>query len=356
MTLLAYLTRLLLLLAIFDGSVLARRGGGDHDSDSDSDSSSNNSDDDSSSGGSDGSSSSSGCGSGSPSTSLSNTYLVPVNARNWTSQSGAFATASPSIYDGSYFYGEGYLSYDMNRTAGDECRDAKQLRVLGYAWIGPQPPYPKGPRNPFIIGFKAWQSNNAVSDIFTSYPLIIWNEASCPSEPDLFRVVTTTDYGSAAVDTMSMNVSTISTTPGAVQFNATTMTDPDPKIDKYDGLFRLRHGSCLSIDTSMSWPDTTVMQGSVTNTTLELKFSGSVDINASQYESFTSRYKDFKVNFTVTFSGQFDSANSTHALNVQQGNQSLEWVANSAADIVSGGWGYMLVWTVGIQIMIWNLW
>lgn len=346
----------LLLLAIFHGEVVARRGGGgNHDSDSDSDSSSDG-DNDSGSGGSGGGSSSSGCGTGDTSNALSTTHLVPSHAWNWTSQSGAYSTDSPTIYDGSYFQGEGYLSYNM--TSGNQCQSTKQLRLLGYAWIGPQPPYPTGPENPFIIGFKAWESTKAVSEIHTSYTQIKWEGDLCASEPDLFGIVTTRGLASRteASDTMIMNVSTSLTVPGAVDFNATTVADPDPRISDSDGLFRLQSESCTSHNTDMHWPATTVMQGSVTNTTLELRFSGSVDMNSTQYQWYAGRNEDLKVNFTVTFTGQFDSSNSTHSLNLQQGNQTLAWVPNSAIHIVSSHWGYILVAAIGIHIMALDLW
>ncbi|KJK63766.1 hypothetical protein P875_00064767 [Aspergillus parasiticus SU-1] len=207
-------------------------------------------------------------------------------------------------------------------------------------------------------GFKAWESTKAVSEIHTSYTQIKWEGDSCSSEPDLFGIVTTRGSASRteASDTMIMNVSTSSAAPGAVDFNASTVTDLSPRISDSEGLFRLRAQSCASHDTDMRWPATTVMQGSVTNTTLELEFSGLVDMNSTQYQSYAGRDEDLKVNFTVTFSGQFDSVNSTHALNVQQGNQSLTWVPNSAVNIVSGSWGYILVGAAGIQILALNLW
>ncbi|KAB8261631.1 hypothetical protein BDV32DRAFT_32643 [Aspergillus pseudonomiae] len=346
----------LLLVAIFNGGAVARRGGGgDHDSDSDGDSSSDG-DNNSGSGGSDGSSGSSGCGSGGTSNGLSTTYLVPRHAWNWTSQSGAYATDSPTIYDGSYFQGEGSLSYNM--TTGTQCQITKQLRLLGYAWVGPQVPYPTGPENPFIVGFKAWESTKSVSEIHSSYTQITWEGDSCSSQPDLFRIVTTKGSASRteAADTMIMNVSTSSAAPDVVDFNATTGTDSDLRISDSDGLFRLRAESCASHDTDMHWPATTVMQGSVTNTTLELKFSGSVDQNSSQYQSYDGINENLKVNFTLTFSGQFDSVNSTHALNVQRSNQSLAWVPNSATNIASGAWGYILIAAVGIHVMALDLW
>ncbi|KAE8380448.1 hypothetical protein BDV26DRAFT_279516 [Aspergillus bertholletiae] len=342
---------LLLLLAIFDSGVVARRGGGDHDHDGDGDSSGGDNDS-----GSDDSSGPSGCGDGGASNALGTTYIVPRHAWNWTSQSGAYATDSPTIYDGSYFQGEGSLSYNM--TSSSQCQSTKKLRLLGYAWIGPQPPYPAGSENPFIVGFKAWESTRAVSEIHTSYTQIKWEGDSCVSQPDLFRIVTTrgSASGTEASDTMVMNISTSTAASDVVSFNATTVPDPDPRIGDSDGLFRLRAASCASRDTDMHWPATTVVEGSVTNNTLELKFSGSVDMNSTQYQFYVGRDEDLKVNFTVTFSGQFDSVNSTHALNIQQGNQTLAWIPNSGSDIMLQGWSYTLVCAIGAQIFAWSLW
>ncbi|KAH8434348.1 uncharacterized protein LDX57_011996 [Aspergillus melleus] len=351
---LAFLARLLLLLAILDKGVLARRGGGDHDGDSEGDSSS---DDGSSNGGSDesgGSSSSSGCGDQVQSNALSNTYLVPSHATNWTSQGGARAAPSPTIYDGSFFQGEAHLSYNL--TSGSKCQLSKELRLLGYAWIGPQPPYPKGAENPFIIGFKSWKSNKAVDQIHSSYSDIRWEGDMCASEPDLFRIRTSTGSvgGDSAWDIMTLNVPPNSTTSDTLHFNATTV--PDMKVSQYDGLFRLRAENCLLHDTDIHWSDTTIMEGSVTNTTMELKFFGLADTNSSSYQLFVGSEKDVKANFTITFTGQFDSANSTHALEIRRGDQSPTWVPNNAVGIVSDGWKYGFGCIVGIQLIIWGLW
>lgn len=354
---LGYLARLLFLLSTFHTGVLARRGGGDYDGDSDS----NSGDGIGSSGdegGSDGSddSSTSGCGSQLPSSALSSTYLVPSHARNWTSQGGARAAPSPTIYDGSFFQGEAYLSYNI--TAGPYCQKLRRLRLLGYAWIGPQPPYPKGPTNPFIIGFKAWQSDANVSNIHSSYSQIKWEGDTCASEPDLFRITTTRGSVSRtnASNTMVLDVSSESITSDAVHFNASTVQSPSPRLSQYDGLFRLRAGSCLQHDTDFFWPEKTIMEGSVSNTTMELKFSGSVNMNSTQYQHYLGREEDFKMTFTVKFTGQLDSPNSTHALRVQQGNDTLTWIPNNALAIRTGGFLESFVWIMGIHAVIWCLW
>ncbi|KAI9926526.1 hypothetical protein MW887_004294 [Aspergillus wentii] len=224
-------------------------------------------------------------------------------------------------------------------TDGTRCEDTKQLRILGYAWIGPQPPYPRGAQNPFIIGFKAWQSDKALSEIYTAYDQIKWDGDVCPSQPDLFRIVTTRSSASndETSDTMNLDIFSNSTLPGAAQFNATTATGLNTPISDDVGLFRLRAGTCTSSTTDMHWPDTTSMQGSVTNTTMELTFSGSVDMNSTQYQRYGGRNEDLKVNFKLTFSGTFDSVNSTHAVDIGPADQSTAWVPNTAGSIFSAG-------------------
>ncbi|KAE8404792.1 hypothetical protein BDV37DRAFT_293682 [Aspergillus pseudonomiae] len=348
----AFLTQLLLLLAIFSGNALARRGGGG-DSDSDSDSG------DDSSGGS-------GGGSGSPKCEntnnlLSTVYLVPGNAWNWTSQGSRKTDASPTEYDGSYFQGEGQLSYNI--TGGSRCPGANgELRLLGYAWVGPQPPYPTGPLNPFIVGFKAWESDAPVSEIHTSYkPIKLTEDSVCPGDPDLFQAVTTrgwTDLEAhtfGASDVMIMNVSSDSTASAAVRFNATTASDPKPAFGVGEGAVRLPGRTCDSDGLHMGWPPTTMLNGTVTNTTLELRFVGSVN-TSSDYKYYEGRQDNLHIEFAVTFSGQFDSINSTKALNIHSRNQTLAWVPNNGVRVLPGRWWYMLMWVVGIGMANCNQW
>ncbi|KAE8339489.1 hypothetical protein BDV24DRAFT_135688 [Aspergillus arachidicola] len=345
-----FLTQLLLLFTIFGSGSLARRGGGgDNDSDNDSDGDS--------SGGSGSSSGSSGCGT--TNNLLTTTYVVPNNAWNWTSQGSRSADASPTIYDGSYFQGEGYISYNI--TGGSRCRDANgKLRILGYAWVGPQPPYPTGPLNPFIVGFKAWESDKPVNEIHTSYNPIKWTENSvCPMEPDLVRIATTrgwidlTAHTSGASDVMIMNVSMDTTKSPAVRFNATTASDPKPAIDGGEGLIRLPGRTCSSYGISTGWPSTTILNGSVTNTTLDLRFVGSGN-TSSDYKNYRGTEDELHIEFSVTFSGQLDSINSTKVLNIQSGNQTLTWVPNDGVRVLSGRWWYMLMWVFGICIANWS--
>ncbi|KAE8155827.1 hypothetical protein BDV40DRAFT_310575 [Aspergillus tamarii] len=345
-----FLTQFLLLFSIFSGGSLARRGGGG-DTDSDSDSGGD------SSGGSGGSSGSSGCGT--TNNLLSTTYIVPNNAWNWTSQGSGYADASPTVYDGTYFQGEGYLSYNI--TGGSRCRGTNgELRILGYAWVGPQPPYPTGPLNPFIVGFKAWESDQPVSEIHTAYKPIKWTETSvCPMEPDLIRIATTrgwmdlTAHTSGASDVMIMNVSTDSTQSAAVRFNATTASDPKPAIDGGEGLIRLPGRTCSSYGIHMGWPSTTILNGSVTNTTLDLRFAGSGN-TSSDYINYRGTEDELHIEFSVIFSGQVDGINSTKLLNIQSGNQTLAWVPNGGVHVLPGRWWYVLMWVVEICIMNWN--
>lgn len=102
---------------------------------------------------------------------LYKTDLLPINAFYWTSNPPGSGGKNPTTYDGSYFQGEAFMQWRF--TAGKQCQNATgTVRMLGYAWVGPQPPYPKGPTNPIIIGFKAWQSAEALEDITFSYDFL----------------------------------------------------------------------------------------------------------------------------------------------------------------------------------------
>ena len=43
-----------------------------------------------------------------------------------------------------------------------QCHIDEVVRLLSYAWIGAQTPYPEGPTNPFIIALHAWESNEPI--------------------------------------------------------------------------------------------------------------------------------------------------------------------------------------------------
>ncbi|KAF5855360.1 hypothetical protein ETB97_009349 [Aspergillus alliaceus] len=250
-----------------------------------------------------------------------------------TSQGSRNAEASPTVYDGSYFQGEGHISYNI--TGGSRCRGVSgEIRMLGYAWVGPQPPYPTGPKIPSSSGSS---HGNPISD-------------TCHDDPDLFRIATTrgwndwTAHTYGASDVMVMNVSADSTTLPAVRFTATTASDPRPSINAGQGLVRLPGRACSSNEIAMDWPVATVMNGSVTNTTLELRFDGSGNTTSNYKHCSGSGTEDgLRIEFIVTFSGQFDSVNSTKALNIQHLNQTPSWVPNDGSRILLFDWWYRAI-------------
>ncbi|KXG50031.1 uncharacterized protein PGRI_059980 [Penicillium griseofulvum] len=273
--------------------------------------------------------------------------LIPNNADNYTS--GGISGRDTS-YDGSFFKGEASLHYTI--TEGETCYRYKDdaentIQMLGYVWIGPQAPYPVGPTNPIIIGFKAWESRRSLDKISDSYSYIQWDESqiACPGYPDLFRITTTygwTDFDARSYEAMDVMNMTISEAPTLAQgdrdqdqdrvhFNATM---PD-KLD-HDTQWLLRFpGRICSNDLSYllnTPPEQLAMNGSFTNTTFELTLSGSG-------KAVTSEKHQLSAEFRVSFSGVFDGDNSTEKLNLRQPDQPLvAWVPNSGLRVVSVGW------------------
>ncbi|KAJ5567131.1 hypothetical protein N7535_006437 [Penicillium sp. DV-2018c] len=234
---------LLFLVSTYTSGVEARRGGGDGDSD------------DSYTGDNSGSTSS-----GSTDSCHTPRHptiwkwdLIPRNADNYTS--GGISGKDTSN-DGSFFKGEASFHYtitdDEMCTNGHMRGTEHTMPMLGYVWIGPQAPYPVGPTNPIIIGFKAWQSSKPLDKIGDSYGYIQWDEdgIACPGYPDLIRVTTT--YGwfdfdarvYGAMDVMNMTISeapgSLDSDQGRVRFNATM---PDKLDHDTDLLVRIPGGT-----------------------------------------------------------------------------------------------------------------
>ncbi|EAW13673.1 uncharacterized protein ACLA_043930 [Aspergillus clavatus NRRL 1] len=314
-------------------TVAARRGGGG-DSEDSGDSSS-----DSSSGSR--SSSSSGDSCGSKQYTLYKYDLVPRNAQNWTTNAGGQKGRNPTTYDGSYFQGEAFLGYTA--TGGSRCPNATgSVRMLGYAWIGPQTPYPKGPENSIIIGFKAWETDKALEDITFSYDYL--NDGLyCPRPPGLVKLMTTrswTDWDARtyrAGDIVRMNLFPDQTRADAVSFNASTIPNLSPAPAYDEGDILLPASSCSSDERlSVGWPEGTNITGSITNTTLSLTIVGAGDTNTA-YKYYVGKEDDIHVTFNVTFSGTFDRINSTRSVAVQQESQPmLFWVDNSSVMVGPG--------------------
>lgn len=279
--------------------------------------------------------------------------LIPENADNYTS--GGISGRDTS-YDGSFFKGEASLHYTI--TESETCyrykHDAeKSIKMLGYAWIGPQAPYPVGPTNPIIIGFKAWESRRSLGEIWDSYGYVQWDDSqtTCPTYPDLFKVTTTygwTDWSVPAYKAIDVMNMTISEAPapaqgdqdqdqGRVRFN-TTM--PEKLDHETKWLLRLP-GRICSVERYNLFktpPERLAMNGSFTNTTLDLTLSGS-----GKAVTDSEKYQ-FAAEFRLTFSGVFDGDNSTEKLSLRQTGQPLiAWVPNSGLHVVSVGWMTSLI-------------
>lgn len=244
-------------------------------------------------------------------------------------------------WDGVFFKGAASLKYTIitppnNLTEDDivsstliTCPVGRQsMRMLGVAWVGAKTPTPAGPVNPFTLGFKAWESNVRVSDIDYSYNVC--------EDLDLIHLTTTVDW---------YNETSVEKAMDAVAFNITQAADNSNKI-LFDGVYDLKDwadsersylqparydntglwNQMISLPDSICsekgklgkilfvWPTGTHVNGSLTNETLELNFSGST------LAGFEHRYArpdtDTKVNvtFEFTFTGSLDAANSTQVV------------------------------------------
>lgn len=340
----ALLVRALILLTLASKVIGRRGGGGDHDSDS------NNSDTSSDSGGTStsGGSSTTNCGA-EQHRYLYGDDLIPLNVQNWTSEGGSVDGANPTTYDGSFFQGEASLAYNITGTS--RCGDvAGKLRLLGYAWVGPVTPYPTGPTNPFIIGFKAWESDKSVEDITDSYEWLNWGK-SCTSKPDLVRVITSLAWPASegrgvreAADVMRIRTEGHAASD-RVELNATSVDGLDIPKYRNEGLVRLPGRVCQSDELSLDWPQGTRMNGSITNTTLDLRLVGKG--NTSTDYKYSSSKDEIHIAFELTFSGTFDGVNSTMALDIQPQNETMvKWVKNGA-ERMKMSWA----WVVGIFLV-----
>ena len=335
----------ILALLTVPARVLSRKGGGDGSS-SDSDSSS--------SSGSSGSSDSSDSDDTSSSTSSSSgeTHCFDTHLLNFDNlqpshyykynQAPRHGHASVKTdWDGVYFKGEAMLKYTIitppnNLTEDDivsssliECPVGRQsMRMLGVAWVGAKTPTPAGPVNPFTLGFKAWESNVRVSDIDYSYTLC--------EDPDLIQLTTTVDW---------FNETSVEKAMDAVVFNVTQATDNSNKI-LFDGVYDLKDWAdserkylepALYDNTGLwrekislpdklctersnlgkiifVWPTGTHINGSMTNETLELNFSGSTIAGFESRSQWQETDTKVNVTFEFTFTGSLDTANSSQVV------------------------------------------
>ncbi|KAJ0415395.1 hypothetical protein BJY00DRAFT_317821 [Aspergillus carlsbadensis] len=327
------------------GAAAQRRGGSHSDSDSDSSSNSNsNSNDEGSS-------------------DNIETKLIPDNGDNRNYRGVA-------NYDGSFFYGKAWLGYEILDTTGmDSCNSSAEnpIRLLGYAWMGPQSEAPAGPTNPYIIGFQAWEATEPVEEIDTSYDYVMWDpdEKWCPEEPDLFLVRTTHSWRGSdadsdgelpivAADVIDMDFVADEDNSGTVSFNGTmpdTIT-PEPRNEGFP--FRLLGlPGRICTDERVYWFMDNVerlgLRGSVTNATLDLVLTGRG--TAVPYRNNVAH--NLTVEFNVTFSGRFDTANSTERPNILETEESLiTWVPNSGICVAPLGWIGAFIWLGALLVVI----
>ncbi|KAF9894922.1 hypothetical protein FE257_004544 [Aspergillus nanangensis] len=336
----------LLLLGISTG-VWARRGGGDEDSDSGGDSSS-------STGGDTSSSSTDHCGSSHQS--LSAYDVIPDNVANWTSMTAPWQDRA-TTYDGSYFYGEAFLNYSIEGES--HCSDTDSpIRMLAYAWLGPQSPYPKGSKNAFALGFKAWLSDLPLDQIANSYDKVPWGEY-CPIAPDLVKIQTSRKYTDfekrtvTASDVIDMEFSEDQDHANMARFNGTLVNGVDISENWYNDIVALPPSVCDTDGVQgLGWPAGTTLSGSVTNSTIKLRLEG-VSNTTTDYKHYVGTNEDeIRVMFSVTFSGTFDGINSTQALKVADDGQALfSWVENGGLHVVPFGWTTWLLWMAFMGVL-----
>ncbi|KUL86133.1 hypothetical protein ZTR_07735 [Talaromyces verruculosus] len=333
--------------------VLSRKG--DSGSSSNSGSSSDSNNDDSSS------SSSGGTDTCIDDHKLSTSGLQPSYYLNYTMVAG-----DPGAYtdwNGVYFEGEAsfeYVIHDLptNYTYyGTNCpKDHRSIRMLGLVWVGPRTPTPPDLQNPFTLGFQAWQSDYSVANITYSY-------SYCDTDVNLVHLKTAVDwreYDSAtnrnvegAIDAVVLNITQASNDSHEVQFDGvydvSSLTSAQ-KIFSSDGVhedqIHLPAETCsMKGEILIGWPTGTWINGTMTNDTLTLSISGTTiagfgDLNGSDDE-------EVNVTFSITFTGIYDSANSSQVLDVGETNQALVTFEKATDGAVA--------WAFPRWLLIWSL-
>lgn len=356
----------LLLLLFIPAGVLSRRG----HSDSSSDSSSNSDGDYSDSGDSSSTSSSSSGSTCSDDYYLRVDDLQPAHYENYT-----FIFGDPDAYtdwNGVYFQGESFFQYEIrdlptNHTYYDtNCpTGTHSIRMLGVAWVGPKAPTPTGLQNPFTLGFKAWRSNKAVSDITYSYSF-------CDTDVDLVHLGTTVDWREynhdtnrdmeGAIDSVVLNITQAAENSHEIKFDGvydlTSLTSGQMVYSNdgiHDDQIHLPAQTCsLKGDVLIGMPTGTYVNGSMTNNTLRLDISGSTVAGFGELYGTTDA--QVNVTFLVSFEGSYDTANSSQVLNLGRSGQPLvsfdkaigaarataiSWFLMAMSFVITGGMTWM---------------
>ncbi|KAJ5963905.1 uncharacterized protein N7479_003781 [Penicillium vulpinum] len=336
-----------LALLAFPTRALSRKDGGGSSSDTDSDSTSYTNSHSDSSDSSDGDDISSSTSSSSSPLSCTDSHrlnfedLQPSHYDPYNRDPRRGHASAYSDFDGVFFKGEANLEYTIvtpptNFTEGDivsssliTCPVGRQsMRMLGAAWVAAKAPTPAGPVNPITLGFKAWKSNIRVEDIDYSY--------SVCKNLDLIRLITTVDLitesGVQAMDTVALNITQAADNSNKIMFDGVyDLKDwADSKRDLlqperydnaglYDQMITLPDSLCSERKKLgkilIGWPTGTHINGSMTNETLELNFSGTT-VTGFEHIYPTWQDTDTKVNvtFEFTFRGSFDAANSSQVV------------------------------------------
>lgn len=345
------LIQTLLLLAV-PTAVFAKKGGGGGGGWDDDD------DDDSSGGSSDGDS----CGA--QDSFLETFDIVPDYVLDRNASSG-----------GAFFQGEAFFNYRIPKQTSSSSysnktnkTESQSIRMLAYAWVGPQFKYPKGWTNPFNLGFKAWESDNPVKNISTSYTKL--DSRYCPVEPDLVKFHTTTGvdlrwtrlenvdgtvytyFPQRAGDMFSLNATESTTDPEAVDIRARYKKEADDlDVNDLEYVLRLSSGQGQEQEwIDIGWSEGITVNGSITNTTLDLYIAGNTTMKAG-YQGLNG-IDEWDSPINITFSGTFHSANSTEKPSIRQKNQPLvSFESNDGTRVAHLNYAMGMVWIICIALL-----
>jgi hypothetical protein len=307
----------------------------------------------------------SGDDSGGGSSPCVNTHLLPLSDVIPTQYKNS---TDLEDYGGSFFQGEATLQYsiEVSENSRTQCSNTSSiLKLLGVAWLGPQASWPPGPSNLFVLGFKAWKSDELVDNITFSYD-------TCAMYPDVVHLESTSSYAYTyegetiygATDTVNMTVMSSSRDASTLLFSGVYVggiaeTLQATYLQDSDGdTITLPAGSCpryAEINGPISIG--TVINGSITNQTVTLSISGTAIPEDVKAVTTTEVFSDLAVYFNATFKGFLDMANSTQSITIQQSPElEISWESTSLAPTLTLSRCLWWTWfqTMGLSILgIW---
>ncbi|KAJ5385253.1 hypothetical protein N7517_003164 [Penicillium concentricum] len=318
----------LLLLAIPRG-VLSRRG---HDSDIDSDtsSSSDSTSDTSSSSDDTTTSTSSGSGYTCPGPPELDYYLIgPTHYQTYQD------TFEASDYDGVYYIGEATFNYKLDvppvptttyfvYTPKATCPAGWQsLRMRALAWVAPKTPEPAGPKNPITIAFQALPN---VADSYSRCSKV--DRVGFSTTVDWSKRNTTGDTSFEAIDSVKLDIRPTAGNDNMVDFDGVYDISAwkdrpkdfnDPTLFQHGQLRResliLPAGTCSGSSgrekLDLGYPSGAIINGSLTNETIQLNVSGFV---VAWFRDDNEEHATTNVTYNIVFTGAYDAANSSRLL------------------------------------------